>query len=258
MSGEDEFRYVTPERLLSARLGQRDRPQWAAAVVCFRDRKGSGLLIDALPARPAKRKLLYGIEPGDGRLFEADLAGRAVAVVGQCIWGGPQAAILAEELAVLGTPILLGWGACGAIGREIERHCPVVATAALAGDGTTRAYGAEDLSADAALVEAATAAAEPLGFRPRPVTVGTVDALYRETRPLIDELQSRGADVVNMETSPFYAAARAGGARCLWIGYVSDRLDATWEDWHGRRDEANKLGTRWMAALLARVLRGRR
>jgi len=258
MGGDgSEFRYITPEALIRARLGDGPAPRWAAAVVCFRDAKCSAMLADVLGARPADRRLLYGKDPAAGEVLEAEVAGRRIVVVKRCIWGGPQAAILTEELAALGVPIVVGWGACGGITPALERHENVIADRALATDGTSAAYGSGDLSADAGLVAAARAAGEALGVRPRCVTAATVDALYRETRPAIDAMRDRGADVVNMETSPMYAAARAGGARAVWIGHVSDRLnDDGWEDWYGPWTEAVRRKAEWAAETLRRLVGG--
>ena len=213
------------------------------------------MLADVLGARPADRRLLYGKEPADGEVLEAEVAGRRVVVVKRCIWGGPQAAILTEELAALGVPVVVGWGACGGISPALARHENVIAAGALATDGTSGAYGCGELAADAGLVAAARAAGEALGFQPACVTAATVDALYRETRELIGSLRDRGADVVNMETSPMYAAARAAGVRAVWIGHVSDRLnDDEWEDWYGPWEAAVREKAEWAAELLRRVV----
>src|SRR3954468_11830149 len=56
--------------------------------------------------------------------------------------GGPSTAIVVRELVDLGEKALVGVGAGGALVRERELGSLVVATEAVAGDGTSRALGA--------------------------------------------------------------------------------------------------------------------
>ncbi len=253
-SDRDVFRYVTPETLLAARHPDGNDTTWSAGIICFRNADGSNRLIEALDARPVTGKMLYGKEAADADVFEADFAGQQVGVVTRCIWGGPQAAILAEELATLGVRTLVGFGACGAIAPELVRHQQVLVSRALPTDGTTAAYTGDVLPADPMLTDAALAAAEAAGVDVRCVTAATVDALYRETRPMVEQLRFAGADIINMETSPFYAAARAAEARCVWIGCVTDRLADSWEDWLNPPAETIDMTTNWLLELLGRIL----
>ena len=74
--------------------------------------------------------------------------------------GGPSAAIVLEELCDLGLERAIRVGTCGALDEGLELGDLIVADAALATDGTSRALGAgERVHADAALVERLRAAA---------------------------------------------------------------------------------------------------
>jgi len=67
-----------------------------------------------------------------------------------------------------------------------------------------------------------------------PVTVATVDALYRETPAAVRRWLALGAEAINMETAPLYAASAVCGVRSLWLGHVSDTLSLethAWESW---------------------------
>jgi len=230
------MRYITPEHCIQNRLGDRPRPAWSAGLLVFRDHPHSQQVLEAFEnVRPVQYSLLYnlthpGIEPF---VFEADVAGRTIVIVTRCVWGGPQTAILVEELAALGVPLLVGYGVAGSIDADLPQGTFVVADSTIPADGTSRAYGAEsDQAADASLVEAAIASAADAGCDMKRVRAVTVDALYRETQGLVDELRARGGQIINLETSPLYAACSICGIRSVWLGYVSDCLvDGKWDDW---------------------------
>jgi len=237
------MRYITPEQCITSRLDGRKPPRWTAALLVFRDRAASQKVLAGFDnVRPVEYRLLYNLS-GQGAepfVYEADVAGRTIVIVTCCVWGGPQAAILVEELTCLGVPLLVGYGIAGSMDPRLPRGQFVVADRALATDGTTKAYtDAEELHADGPLVTAAIAAAKAAGREMQPAAAVTVDALYRETHELMAELRVRGADIVNLETSPLYAAAAHCGARTVWLGFISDcLLDGKWHDWHGPLGDA--------------------
>lgn len=218
------------------RFGGAPRPQWDVAVICFRGPAGSQAVVKRLGARPVAGKALYGIEPSRERplVHEASAGDHRVVVVSECIWGAPQAAILVEELAGLGARVVLGFGVAGGLVPELPKGTQIVAPAASVTDGTSRAYtSATEVTADPELAAALAAAAARLAVPVVPVTVATVDALFRETPADVRRWLGIGARAVNMETAPLYAAAAACGVRSLWLGHVSDSLldDGAWESW---------------------------
>ncbi len=46
--------------------------------------------------------------------------------------------------------------------------------------------------------------------------------------------------LINMETSPLYAASEKCNVKSIWLGYISDCLFSNWQDWHGEIKNANK------------------
>src|SRR6266446_3093541 len=70
----------------------------------LRGQLGSEALARALGARPVREKTLYGFSESSiqGDIHEAMLGETRVVLVPRCLWGGPQTAILVEELACLG------------------------------------------------------------------------------------------------------------------------------------------------------------
>ena len=231
-----DSRYITPDVCIRDRLRNQQIPVWPAALMVFRDKPGSAKVLDALVnVRPVSHGMLYnscGPDLTDGCVFTADLDGREILVLTRCVWGGPQTAILVEELACLGIQTIVGYGIAGSMVPALKRGRMIAGVSGLPTDGTTRAYGfTQPVAADRGLLEAAMriVGTESLA----PATVATVDALYRETPDLIDSYRANGAQVVNLETSPLYASACSCNVRSLWLGYVSDHLfDREWHDWY--------------------------
>jgi len=156
-------------------------------------------------------------------------------LVTHCLWGGPQTAILVEELTALGVREIIGFGVAGSLMDTLPKGTQIVATHALATDGTSRAYSAAaDAVADAELAATLIGTARRLGIAVAPVTIATVDALYRETPADVQRWIGLGAQAINMETTPLYAVASVCGVRSVWLGHISDTLSATtvtWDSW---------------------------
>lgn len=246
-------RYVTPEVVMAGRFVDAAAPRWKAAVLLFRDQKGSGTLMRGLEAAPYGSRVLWGTRPA--LTHEARIGEHRVGVIAECLWGGPQAAILVEELAHLGVELIVGIGAAGSLVASLPKGSIIVADSALAVDGTSRAYTGE-LHVDAApeLLQAVSQAAGECTLCVHAATVANVDAVYRETPAQIEELRGQGADVVNMETSVLYAASLVCGVRSVWLGEISDTLvGERWDAWTGPAlvtEHCARLGRRVLSALL--------
>ena len=234
LASADSARYITPEALLRLRFGDGARPAWDGAVLSFRGEAGTQALVSKLNARPLPRKVLYGLEVSLDRpvVYEAGLGNRRIVLVTQCLWGGPQTAILVEELAALGVREVVGFGVAGALVDALPKGTQIVAESGLATDGTTRAYtSAAEAVADAELAAALLTTATRMGIAVVPVKIATVDALYRETSADVQRWVGLGAQAINMETTPLYAAASMCSLRAVWLGHISDTLSLTTEKW---------------------------
>ncbi|MBN1977234.1 MAG: hypothetical protein JW918_07520 [Anaerolineae bacterium] len=229
------MRYITPEAIMRSRFGDNARPQWDAAVLCFRSHEGSRLVAQMLGAKPLGYKVLWGMDevPAYPLAHEFAVGKARVGLIARCLWGGPQTAVLVEELAYLGVRHLIGIGAAGSIAADLPRGTQIVATAALTTDGTSRAYtDGTEVHVNPAIYAAIQRVERVRPWRLRAVKVATIDAIYRETDTLIQALAGRGAETVNMEVTPFYAASAVCGVESVWIGHVSDCLvNHTWESW---------------------------
>ena len=253
------MRYITPENIMAMRFGKAAPPRWDVAVLCFRDLTGSRLIIGELGAAALGERILWGMYefPEDPRVHELRIGQHRVCVVGQCIWGGPQASIVVEELACLGVKHIIGIGAAGSIDAAFPKGSQLVAASSLATDGTTRAYTDDgEVHADARLLAIARAAGGACKAEVHSVRAATVDAIYRETHAAVLCWAGQGAHVLNMETAPFYAASAACGVAGVWIGHVSDCIvGGYWEGW----DDIGGMtvtSARIARAMLERILGG--
>jgi uridine phosphorylase len=152
-----------------------------------------------------------------------------VVVVGGLGVGAPATAIAVEELAVAGVRRLIGVDIAGSLDAGVGSGDAVLVEAALALDGTSPHYAADDL------VRPRTALADALAGELRaasvPFAAGVVwstDAPYRETPSLIEAQRGRGAVLVDMETAALFAVAAAVGIEAAAVLVAADELFDGW------------------------------
>jgi uridine phosphorylase len=132
--------------------------------------------------------------------------------------GGPSAAIVISELASLGAELLLRVGTCGALDQTLALGDLVIASEALADDGTSRALGVSDRAAASPEVTAALAETDAA----RTGLVATTDLFYDDRAGLEQEWAARGAIAIEMETAPLFALAAKRGVLAGALLTVSD------------------------------------
>jgi purine-nucleoside phosphorylase len=128
--------------------------------------------------------------------------------------GAPSAAIVVEELVMLGAKTMIRIGTCGGTRPDIHPTDLIVATAACALDGTTRQYLGDDPYAPAAtyrVVRTLAEAAERLGARHHVGLVATEDALYAVTPEWRATWAARGVLAQEMEASAIFTVAALRG-----------------------------------------------
>lgn len=134
--------------------------------------------------------------------------------------GGPSAAIVLEELCDLGLQCAIRVGTCGALEVGLALGDLIVADAAIADDGTSRALGAvERVHADARLVRALSAAAGP-AVRLGPVA--TTDLFYARGASRARAWTSSGALAVEMEAATILRIGELRGIRAACLLAVTD------------------------------------
>jgi DeoD family purine-nucleoside phosphorylase len=136
--------------------------------------------------------------------------------------GGPSAAIVIAELAELGAQRLIRVGTCGALESSLQLGDLLIATAALAADGTSRALGAGERADGSAQLSAALLAAAADAH-----TAGLVvstDLFYDGPQDQERQWLASGALAVEMETATLFALARRRGLEAGSVLIVSDVL----------------------------------
>lgn len=255
------FCYITAEQTIGNRLADHIRPDWDIAIICFKDFVSSQKLVEIFRANPIPYKIFYGMDvlSDPPFVYEASVGEKKVGILTRCLWGGPQAAILVEELFALGVHTIVGFGAAGSVSRALPKRTPIIAQSALVTDGTSRLYAPANnrIQADWALMKVAMETTDGSPYSLHTVTIATVDALFRETKDIIAEWVEMGAEAINMESSTLYTVAASCGVSAIWIGHVSDTLiDEAWDDWTqpGYRAEPNYAQMCWkvVAAILDR------
>jgi DeoD family purine-nucleoside phosphorylase len=134
--------------------------------------------------------------------------------------GGPSAAIVIAELADLGARALVRVGTCGALDESLALGELLIATEALAQDGTSRALGAgARVAPSAALLAGLTAAAGPTTRR-GPVV--SSDLFYDGAEGEEQRWLGDGALAVEMEAATLFALATRRGLEAACVLIVSD------------------------------------
>jgi DeoD family purine-nucleoside phosphorylase len=138
--------------------------------------------------------------------------------------GGPSAAIVIEELCDLGLERAIRVGTCGAIADDLGLGDLVVADAALAADGTSRALGAgERVVADGGLVAALRAAA---GDSTRTGLVASSDLFYDRDPRRAAAWADAGALAIEMEAATLLRVAELRGVRAGCVLVVTDVIES--------------------------------
>jgi uridine phosphorylase len=135
--------------------------------------------------------------------------------------GSPSAAIVLEELIVLGAQRAIRVGSAGALDGDLGFGDLLIATAAISADGTSRALGAkETVDADPSLLAALVRAAPGLPA----ATVVSSDLFYEVGEPRFAQWRARGARAVEMECATLFALGRLRGIAVAGVLAISDEL----------------------------------
>jgi DeoD family purine-nucleoside phosphorylase len=154
--------------------------------------------------------------------------------------GGPSAAIVVQELIMLGVRSFIRIGTCGGLDPELEIGQLVTAERALPDDGASAALGATDwVAPDGALTDALVAA----GGGPRVGAVST-DLFYDRRRDRSGLWRERGAAVVEMEAAALFQLALLHDLAAACVLGVTDVLGADDARTRIGQDELGELGVK--------------
>jgi len=243
------------------------RADWLAALSLSPDRIPAALVLRG--TRNLKRHyaghvalLSDVIEVGSpNALFEDVCAGRlgGVDVAYASVYGGPMASEITHVFGVLGTPLVVQTGVCGALADGIGAGDLVIATAAGCGDGASACYlpgvGRIDATADlVANIRETTVLPEPIRAHAGPVW--STAALLAEGMDDLERWHGDGYLAVDMETAATFAVAETFGMRrvALLSVYDNPRAGEHLLLTETHKDEARALGERAMREALLALL----
>lgn len=157
-------------------------------------------------------------------------------LVARGLHGAPMAAVQLEELIALGCDDFLVIGPAGHPTSQLQPDVPlgalVVATKAWIYEGTSPHYGCVEhsLPSDGA-VERLKSVLHGLDLEFQQGAVATTDALYRETKSLLQHVLMRQGLAVEMELSALCTVAKYHGKTLAGLLFISDvvNLDSHWE-----------------------------
>jgi purine-nucleoside phosphorylase len=190
------------------------------------------------------------------RLYFDSLHPDGASVTGPFI-GAPYAVMLLETLIAWGVRKIFFLGWCGAVSAKVKIGDIILPTSAAIDEGTSAHYGKLDTEvsrASSALVSMIRQVLDKkrIDFHTR--AVWTTDAIYRETRQLVETHQQDGILAVEMELSALYSVARFRRVALAGILVVSDELSSL--DWRpGFKDERFVQGRRTACRVVKELCR---
>ena len=135
------------------------------------------------------------------------------------IYGDVMASEITHVFGVMGTPVVIQTGCCGAIGDGIPAGDLVCATSAYCGEGAAQYYvDTPDVAASMDLADQAVSSNVPLHKGP----IYTTSALLAEGREDIERWRADGYIAVDMETATTFAVAEHFGMKRLSLLFAFD------------------------------------
>ncbi len=137
----------------------------------------------------------------------------------------PDSALATELLCAAGVKTFIRLGSCGALKKDINIGDYVLVDEVLRGEGTTPYYVQSDFVPKTSLQ--VNAALENIFKQAGSVHKGsiwTTDAIFRETKEIVNPYIEKGAIAVDMVTSPFVTIANLNNREVGAICAVSDNL----------------------------------
>ncbi|MFF1690599.1 nucleoside phosphorylase, partial [Streptomyces sp. NPDC058254] len=163
---------------------------------------------------------------GDLYLIEKD--GGAVALCGGFGPGAPAAALVVEQLIVLGADRVITVGTAAALHEDLPPGTLVVCDKALRDEGTSHHYlpHARYAHPGPPLTRAVEGVLRARGLRPRRGPTWTTDALYRETRAEVTAYVHEGVLTADMEAAAVFSVAQFRSIEAAAVFTVADSLAA--------------------------------
>ena len=137
----------------------------------------------------------------------------------------PDSAFITELLCTGGIDSLVRLGSCGALRKDINIGDYILATEVIRGDGATRYYVDDNFKPS--IHEPMASSIEKIFNTAGQIHKGgvwTTDAIFRETKDIVNSYIEKGAIAVDMVTSAFVTVANLYKKRAACVLTVSDNL----------------------------------
>jgi purine-nucleoside phosphorylase len=146
--------------------------------------------------------------------------------------GAPLAALALERLIASGIKEIMLLGFCGSLCSKFRIADVASVSQAFSEEGTSRHYfsGKRAFSSSPSLKKSLEKVLCSSGLDFKTGTIVSTDAPYRETKSWLRRNQSRGAELVDMETSAVFSLAEFHGIKAASLQIVTDELSSgTWK-----------------------------
>jgi purine-nucleoside phosphorylase len=154
-------------------------------------------------------------------VFIGDLDGTCVAYAS--VYGAPMASEIVHVFGVLGTPLVIQIGCCGAISDQLLSGDLLAVSSAYCGEGASQYYkqDGKEVSATLRLEETLSSASEK-SIKIHYGRVYTTSALFAETSEDVEKWAAQGFSGVDMETAATFAVAEHFGMKRAALLFVFD------------------------------------
>jgi len=142
--------------------------------------------------------------------------------------GSPATAIFLERAIAKGARKILFFGSCGGLRDDATSGTFIVPTEAYRGEGTSFYYAEPSDSIRSRYCGLLKDLMDEHGLAFISGPVWSTDAMFRETRELVDHMKSLGCVGVEMECSTLYAMSDYHGIPIASILFVDDTLSDEW------------------------------
>ena len=146
--------------------------------------------------------------------------------------GAPACVSGIEEVIALGAKKIVLFGSCGILDENKTKGKIIIPTSAFRDEGTSYHYleAEEEVFADRNLIDKVVKCLERCGYSYVEGKTWTTDAIYRETRSLIEERKACGCIAVEMECAAALAVTQFRKIPFVQFLFGADNLDASkWE-----------------------------
>ena len=141
--------------------------------------------------------------------------------------GAPACVSVAEEIFAMGAEVIILFGTCGVLDKEIEDCSILIPDSALRDEGTSFHYvpASEEIAVNPRYREDFEEILQELGCKYTLGKTWASDGIYRETRRKMARRKEAGCICVDMECSAMAALARFRDKEVFQFFYAADNLD---------------------------------